>query len=497
MKLQISTVDFSHFKALRFYLKSLLLFFLLALPASHQVLSKEIKLPVLGDTTSGIVSKQQEYHLGRAWLKAFRGRVREFDDPLMQNYLEEIIYNLATYSELENPNIELVIVKNPTMNAFAVPGGIVGIHTGLFSYAENEDQMVSVLAHELAHLSQRHFARGLEARRASSTLSLAGLLAGLALSATVGGDAGMAAITATQALTMENQLRYSRSNEKEADQFGLRTLKKAGRDPGAAADMFETMLKRLRYAGDRPPEFLLTHPVTEKRIADARGRTMDGSMRHYPDHPDYYLIKARAQVAMESNNRDSLKRFNALLEANTQQKDAAHYGLALTYIKLNNFEAAGKLLGSLLFYNPYQLAFQYSDIELDIAQEDYKGALSKLRNLINQNPGNYPLLSLKAEALWLDHQYERSSDVLTVLSRQRKEDPMIWYRLAEVRGLAGNISGVHEARAEYFILVGAFKLAREQLSLALKLVLADFKRSSVIRQRLRDVVSMEERMERL
>ena len=216
------------------------------------MLSKEIKLPVLGDTTSGIVSKQQEYHLGRAWLKAFRGRVREFDDPLMQNYLEEIIYNLATYSELENPNIELVIVKNPTMNAFAVPGGIVGIHTGLFSYAENEDQMVSVLAHELAHLSQRHFARGLEARRASSTLSLAGLLAGLALSATVGGDAGMAAITATQALTMENQLRYSRSNEKEADQFGLRTLKKAGRDPGAAADMFETMLKRLRYAGDRP-----------------------------------------------------------------------------------------------------------------------------------------------------------------------------------------------------------------------------------------------------
>jgi predicted Zn-dependent protease len=107
------------------------------------------------------------------------------------------------------------------------------------------------------------------------------------------------------------------------------------------------------------------------------------------------------------------------------------------------------------------------------------------------------LLSLKAEALWLDHQYERSSDVLTVLSRQRKEDPMIWYRLAEVRGLAGNISGVHEARAEYFILVGAFKLAREQLSLALKLVLADFKRSSVIRQRLRDVVNMEERMERL
>ena len=258
--------------------------------------SDEIKLPVLGDSLSGIVSKQQEFQLGRTWLKVFRSRVREFDDPLMQQYLENLIYNLATYSELENPNIELVIVNNPTMNAFAVPGGVVGIHTGLFAYAENEDQMVSVLAHELAHLSQRHFARGIESRRNSSAATLAGLLTGLVLAATVGGDAGMAAMAATQAMTLENQLRYSRSNEKEADRFGVRTMEKAGRDPGAVGDMFETMLKRLRYSGDRLPEFLLTHPVTEKRVSHARARTRGNSMRHYPDHPDNYLMKARAEV---------------------------------------------------------------------------------------------------------------------------------------------------------------------------------------------------------
>lgn len=474
----------------------LVLLLLIIIP-SNETQSKEIKLPILGDSTSGIVSKQQEYQLGRAWLKAFRSRVQEFDDPLMQSYLENLIYNLSTYSELENADIELVIVKNPTMNAFAVPGGVVGVHTGLFSYAENEDQMVSVLAHELAHLSQRHFARGLEAKRASSTLSLAGLLAGLALSATVGGDAGMAAITATQALTMENQLRYSRSNEKEADQFGLRTLRKAGRDPGATADMFETMLKRLRYAGDRPPEFLLTHPVTEKRIADARSRTMNNSMRHYPDHPEYYLMKARAVVAMESNYQNSLKRFNADIEANTMQRDAAHYGLALTHIRMKQFSEAEPLISKLLLENPNQLTFQYTNLELAIALGNYESSISRLQKLINRNPGNYPLMSLQAEALWLDHQYERASSILALLSQQRKEDPKIWYRLAEVRGLAGNISGVHTARAEYFILVGAFGLAREQLTLALKLVKEDFKRSSIIRQRLRDVVDLEERMQKL
>ena len=459
--------------------------------------SDEIKLPVLGDSLSGIVSKQQEFQLGRTWLKVFRSRVREFDDPLMQQYLENLIYNLATYSELENPNIELVIVNNPTMNAFAVPGGVVGIHTGLFAYAENEDQMVSVLAHELAHLSQRHFARGLESRRNSSAATLAGLLTGLVLAATVGGDAGMAAMAATQAMTLENQLRYSRSNEKEADRFGLRTMEKAGRDPGAVGDMFETMLKRLRYSGDRPPEFLLTHPVTEKRVSDARARTMGNSMRHYPDHPDYYLMKARAEVAMAKTPADSIKRFKKQLDDNTQQEAAAYYGLALVYMQTGQFNEAKAILGRLMKENPYQPAFHYSNIELDIAQQDYKSGLKKLEAQLNRNPDNYPLLSLKAETLWLDHQYEGAGEVLSLLARDRNQDPMVWYRLAEVRGLAGNISGVHQARAEYFILVGAFSLAREQLGLAQKLTMSDFKQSAIIRQRLRDVVSMEERAEKL
>jgi predicted Zn-dependent protease len=188
---------------------------------STQALANEIKLPRLGDTVSGIVSKRQEYELGRTWLKAFRSRVREHDDPLMQEYLEQLLYDLATYSDLEDPRLELVIVNNASMNAFAVPGGVVGFHTGVFAFAEKEDQMASVLAHELAHLSQRHFARGLEAQRASSMVTLAGLLGSLVLAATAGGDAGMAAITATQALAMDSRLRYSRSNEQEADRIGL------------------------------------------------------------------------------------------------------------------------------------------------------------------------------------------------------------------------------------------------------------------------------------
>ncbi len=479
------------------YLTGLLFSVTLVILSQSSALAAEIKLPILGDATSGIVSKQQEYELGRTWLKAFRSRVREHDDPLMQQYLEQLLYNLATYSDVEDPRLELVIINNPSMNAFAVPGGVVGFHTGVFALAENEDQMASVLAHELAHLSQRHFARGVEAQRASSMLSLGGLLASLVIAATAGGDAGMAAITATQAVAMNDQLRYSRSNEQEADRMGLQTMERANRDPGAVADMFATLLKATRYKGSRPPEFLLTHPVTEKRIADARGRAMASSMRQYSRSPEFHLIKARALVAISNNPKNAIKRFNAQLRSNPQNPQGAQYGLALAYIGAGEFDLARQSLARLLKDNPYQLSFQYADLELDLATKEYNQGLAKLDKLLRLSPNNYPLTTIKSEILWQAHRYEEAGEVLTALSRMRPEDPMIWYRLAEVRGLAGNISGVHEARAEYFILVGAFDQAREQLSLAVKLVASDFKRSAIVRQRIRDVAALEDRIKKL
>ena len=478
-------------------LTTLLLVFTLTWPVSDLLSAREIRLPVLGDAASGIVSKQQEHELGRIWLKVFRSRVKPYDDPLMQIYLEQLLYNLATYSDLEDPRLELVIVKNPSMNAFAVPGGIVGFHTGVFAFAENEDQMASILAHELAHLSQRHFSRGAEAQKKTTALTMAGLLASVVLAATAGGDAASAAMITSQALAMDSQLRYSRSNEREADRIGLTTMERANRDPGAVADMFATLLKATRYTGSRPPEFLLTHPVTEKRIGDARNRSMGTSMRQYSQNPQFYLMRARALVAMEENNKNSINRFKAQLNANTLRADAAYYGLALAYLKDHQLHKAKQTITQLLEKNPDNLVFQYTDIEIDIAEKKYSEAITKVSDLLLLNPNNYPLMVLKSEALWQSHQYDSADVVLTALSRMRDQDPMIWYRLAEVRGLAGNISGLHQARAEYFILIGVFDMARDQLGLAAKLVKGDYKQSAIIAQRLRDLAQMEDRAEKL
>ena len=459
--------------------------------------SADIKLPLLGDSSSGTVSTQQEYKLGKAWLQSFRRHVQLHDDPLLQSYLEQLCYDLVAHSDLEDTRLTLVVVNNPTINAFAVPGGVIGIHTGIFTYADNEDQLSSIIAHEIAHLSQRHFARSMEAQRSSSAITLAGLLATVIVSSQADTDAAIATLTTAQAISADHQLRYSRSNEQEADRQGIKILTKAGRNPEASADMLNNMLALSRYKGNRPPEFLLTHPVTERRVADTRARTISANTRHYPESSDYFIMQARAAVIMQNDAKYSVSYFKQKQDANTLQKKAAKYGLALAYSKLGDYKKAGQILTSLLSQDPLNRLLVYTDIENDLLAKNYKSALYKLDYQLKLNRKNYPLQSLLAETLWQGKQYKESARVLSKLSNQRKEDPVIWYKLAEVRGLAGDISGVHKARAEYFILIGAFERAKKQLTLAAKLLAYDFKQLSIIKQRVIDIEQMEKTLRRL
>ena len=459
--------------------------------------ANEIKLPLLGDSTSGIVSHQQEYELGRAWLQVFRSRVPTLDDPELKAYLEQLIFKLATYSELSDRRLELIVINNSTMNAFAVPGGVIGTHTGLFQYAQSEDQLASVLAHELAHLSQRHFARGVANQRANSFTSMAGLLAGLILAATVGGDAGMAAMTASQAAAMDNSLRFSRQNEQEADRIGIATLYRSGMNPAAVAAMFDRMLAATRYTGHHPPEFLLTHPLTERRIADARSRLGKYPNLFYKDNVEYHLMRARALMAIDNNAQRSLKRFQSELDGHSTSHAGARYGLSLAQSALGRHEEARTTLEPLLNNEPDRLTYQLCAIAIERGNGNYQEALNQINALIPRYTTNYPLQRELAETLLAANRYGESELILEKLSRQRPTDPDIWYELAETSGLAGDIPGVHVARAEYFILTGVYDKARQQLGYAQKLVQSDFKRSAVIRQRLRDLANLENKSRKL
>jgi predicted Zn-dependent protease len=175
------------------------------------------ELPELGDSTSGIVSLDQERKLGQSFLRSLRAQAPTISDPVLKDYLEYLIYRLAEHSQLQDRRLDLVILDSRQLNAFAVPGGVVGVNLGLFMHAETQNEFSAILAHELAHISQRHYARSVENARKSAVPALAGLLASVVLMATTGGDAGLAALSASQGMSEQMKLSFSRSREAEAD----------------------------------------------------------------------------------------------------------------------------------------------------------------------------------------------------------------------------------------------------------------------------------------
>lgn len=476
---------------------SLTLTLALGLCLSMPTGAQSIQLPELGDSSSSIISQHQEYELGRAWLKVFRRQVRTHHDPQLQQYVEQLITRLALNSTVRDRRFEVVIVNNPTINAFAVPGGIIGVHTGLFFYAVSEHQFASVLSHELAHLGQRHFARRLELQRKSSVTSVAGLLAGLVLAATIGSEAGMAAISASQAASMDTLLRYSRQNEQEADRLGLDILYRSDMDPAATAAMFERMQSATRFLGERPPEFLLTHPLTESRIADTRARIAKYPGRQYLDNIEYHLMRARSILALETTPAQAVARFENELKGTTLSLQAARYGLALAQSAMGEHNIARKTLSPLLAKEPLRLTYQLAEAAIERQAGHHENAIDSLKMLDERYPENYAIQMELAETLLAANRYGESEQVLETLSHKRPNDPKIWFQLAETSGLAGDIAGVHLARAEYFILTGVFDKAREHLGFARRLLDQNFKQSAQIDQRLRDLRHIEKRSERL
>jgi len=474
----------------RFLLSPLLLLLPLLL-SSGSLANSGLNLPDLGDSTSGIVSYQQEYDMGRAWLRLYRRQVPTYADPELEVYLEDLISRIARHSPLRSRDLQLVLVNNPTINAFAAPGGIIGVHSGLILMAHTEGQVASVLSHELAHLSQRHWVRGVEASRGNTLPTLAGLLAGLVLLATSNGQAGMAAIATTQAASLDNQLRFSRQNEQEADNIGMQTLIAAGFDPHEMTAMFENMLDANRFQGKRPPEYLLSHPVTEKRVADSRARTTSLPVPLAADNPHYHLMRARVQLHHSENAAVAVKRFQSEVTGNSPHPLASRYGLALAYIKTRQFKEAESVLQDLIQQQPEEKSFVLALASLELERGNPDAGILRLHPLLQKEPTNFPANILWGKAYVQKREYLKAEEVYYQLSRQRPDDPKIWYELAEVRGLAGNILGVHLARAEYFVLNGIYDRARTQLEYAQPLLKDNYVERERVKQKLREIDQLE------
>jgi beta-barrel assembly-enhancing protease len=458
-----------------------------------QAANAELQLPSLGENSAGLISPSEEYALGQELIRLYRASLPTSQDPFLEAYLAELLQRVSTYSELQDKRLELIVLDSPTLNAFAAPGGIVGVNTGTFLTAQNEHQLASILSHELAHLSQRHYARRLQQQKSTSTIGLAALLASLMVVAAGNSDAGIAAIPAIQAAAIESSLRFSRDMEIEADRIGMQTLVYAGFDPYSMPGMFEQMLKATRYRS-KVPEFLLTHPVTESRIADSSSRAQKFPQKHVEYDKNYQLMRARVMLRFENNAAQAVKRFaNEIDVYQTMSPLTANYGLVMARTQMGDLQGARDALVRLrtLTDNPAILAIAEADIAAK--EQNWDAATATLQSTLTQQPNNHPLNVRLAEILMEAGRYSQCEALLVEHVKRPPDNSYVWYLLAEVHGLAGHILDVHKARAEYFILKGIYGKAEIQLRNALRLIdEKDFQSRAKIEQRLLDVRQLQE-----
>ncbi|QCF25824.1 M48 family metalloprotease [Hydrocarboniclastica marina] len=448
------------------------------------------QLPTLGGAGGGLLSSQQEAAIAEHVMRSLRKTMPVLRDPLLEDYLSSVVYNLVPHVQLNNRDLTLVILDDPAINAFAVPGGIIGVNAGLFLHAETEQQFVSVMAHELAHLSQRHFARRMEQQERAAPMALAGMVAGIILSAVTRSDIGLAAIAGSQALAIQNMLQYSRLNEQEADRVGLEIMAKAGYDPDAMPRMFGQMLRRARLQGDRPPEYLSTHPLTESRVSDTQNRAAQYPKGSRGDSLEYHLMRARALVKYAQSASDAVKTFEEQLEKPGSEKNAAlRYGLAIALQADNRAEEAIGILQGLLEDHPGHISLVVTLASAELTLDKFEQAADRLEQALRRSPGNVPLQSKLAEVRMAQNRPEAAARLYEKLTRNDPQNSQIWQRLADAQVESRNIVEVHRARAEYELLMSNPERAEMHLREAINRAQGNLQVQEALRNRLQEVLA--------
>ena len=468
---------------MRSFLKQILLILISinTLAVDEQI--NQLNLPELGDRVSGAVSAEQEKAIGEMFLQQVYSSAPLIADPLIFEYTEHLVYRLSEYSQVKDRDFNILLIDDNSLNAFAAPGGIIGINGGLFLHSDNEGQFSSVLAHELAHLSQRHFARNVLKSQDSNFASALVMVSSIAL-ALISNNPN--AIAVGPAILQSQNLRYSRLFEKEADRVGFANLVKAGYDPNSMGEMFENMNEIRRLSGDLPPEFLLTHPLSSSRISDAfnaaENLPQEGTKK---DSLEFSLMKARLEIYYENIPSNSLRKFKERVKENAS--DANIYGLSLAYHKTNDSEESINLINKLIDLNPKNLVLNNTKIDILYENGRYNEALDLANKFLEISPRNYPLSISKSKILLSMGQYFQSEEIIRDQLLRKNNNPELWLLLSEIQRASKNIVGYHQSRAEYFLLLGQSERALNQLEFALKLTQNNFQVSERIMTKIIDI----------
>lgn len=430
---------------------------------------RRIELPDLGNSAENFLSDGEERAYARAILMQMRAYGVMVEDPLIQDYFADMGFRLVANSDRPDMPFTFVVLDEKQVNAFAAPGGVVALHSGLILAADDEDEVAGVLAHEVAHITQLHLYRTLESTQSMSIPIALGMLA-LVLLGGGSGEAITGALMTGSAMQQQVMINFTRANEAEADRLGMSTLYQAGYDPEGMADFFERINRINRPAGEAPPVFLRTHPVTTNRIAEAKARAANLPKPESGDGLNFYLAQSRLRALFADPPEKAIQWFRTALDKGgpLARSLGYQYGLAIALQRTRQFDEAGKLLDELLLRDPDKLPFQLQRLALDMETGKLDEALTVLADLHHGFPGNHAIAMQYAEALILAGDSQSSAIAEKTLREQllkRSESPMLYELLARASSIAGNDIDSAEALAESYFLMGSIKEALNQLEL--------------------------------
>jgi predicted Zn-dependent protease len=447
---------------------------------------KPIQLPDIGDSTGTLMTPQQEAELGAAFYRDLHSRMQISEDPEVLDYIQSIGQKLTGESDAPAQPFHFFVVAEPAINAFAGPGGYIGVNSGLILLTEAESELASVLAHEISHVTQRHLFQAFQAASRMAIPTAVAMLAGALLGARGGGQAGMGAMMAAQAANLQYQINFTRDNEAEADRVGMQILSKSAFDPRAMPEFFERMQQSTRFASGKVPEFLLTHPVTVSRISDTRGRAEQFPYRQYPDSMAYRIIRAKLRVQTADTPATVLNYFKIVSGQGTRvQQDVAAYGLALALAKSGRVQEAKPILQRLVQAYPDQSQFANAQAEAELESKDFAKAGRLFEAALQRFPGNRALSLNYVRVLLMTGKPQEANKQLHDYARYHTPTPEVYELMAEAYSKVGSEAESHRYLAEAYYAAGQTRTAILQLRLAQKFAGDNFYLNSVLDERLK------------
>jgi beta-barrel assembly-enhancing protease len=465
-----------------------LLLFLLAL--APRALAEG--LPDLGESAQSSFSALDEKRLGDEIIREIRADRSFYDDPEVTDYINAIGNRLVSRGADTRQPFEFFLINERSINAFALPGGYIGVHTGLLIAAQSESELASVLGHEIAHVTQRHIARMLAQQKQGAVLSLAALAVAI-LAARSSPDLATAATAFGTGAAVQSMINFTRDHEREADRVGLQILESAGYDPRASAVFFERLQRATRiYDIGGAPSYLRTHPMTFERIADIQNRLERLPYRQVSDSLDFQLVRAkiRAELDPPAQGRDFFE--TSLSEKRYLSEASSRYGLAATLVRLKDYPRARKEHDALRRVAGAHPMVDTLGCRIRSAGGDIEGAIGCYRDALRAHPQHRATTYEYAQLLL---QARRPEPALAVISQRRQtlsDDPRLFLLEGEAYAMQGKRLAQHRSTGEAYARMGNVRGAIEQMQIALKSGDGDFYQMSAIEARLRELRKIDE-----